>query len=230
MKLALALALSLAMPRCSPPLRPVARRRRGNSLPYLTSRHGIPCGLPRNLRMSPTKSLLSGGNAGRLRRGCGGHDRRLSPTSWRTGGAVESKGLKAGALGLASATVIGVASTAPGYSLAASLGFVTAAVGFKAPAIMWISFLPMACIAAAFYYLNRADPDCGTNFTLGDAVDGPAHGLDGRLEHHDRRPHHHAEPRRHRRACTRSCSSDSTASPNNNWCDARRSASCSSWP
>ena len=40
----------------------------------------------------------------------------------------------------------------------------TVAVGFKAPAIMWISFIPMACIAAAFFYLNRADPDCGTNF------------------------------------------------------------------
>lgn len=81
------------------------------------------------------------------------------------GGAVENKGLKTGALGLASATVVGVASTAPGYSLAASLGFVTAAVGLKAPAVMWISFIPMACIAAAFFYLNRADPDCGTNFT-----------------------------------------------------------------
>jgi len=82
-----------------------------------------------------------------------------------SGGAVENKGLKTGALGLASATVVGVASTAPGYSLAASLGLVTAAVGFKAPAVMWISFIPMACIAAAFFYLNRADPDCGTNFT-----------------------------------------------------------------
>src|SRR6478735_2888595 len=74
-----------------------------------------------------------------------------------TDGTVENKGLKTGALG--------VASTAPGYSLAASLGLVTAAVGFKAPAVMWISFIPMACIAAAFFYLNRADPDCGTNFT-----------------------------------------------------------------
>src|SRR3954453_4556104 len=82
-----------------------------------------------------------------------------------TGGEVENKGLKTGALGLASVTVVGVASTAPGYSLAASLGLVTAAVGLKAPAVMWISFIPMACIAAAFFYLNRADPDCGTNFT-----------------------------------------------------------------
>ena len=57
-----------------------------------------------------------------------------------TGGVTESKGLKAGALGLASATVVGVASTAPAYSIAASLGFVTYYVGFKAPAVMWIAF------------------------------------------------------------------------------------------
>jgi amino acid transporter len=92
------------------------------------------------------------------------------------GGVTESKGLKAGALGLASATVVGVASTAPAYSLAASLGFVTAAVGFKAPAIMWIAFLPMGCIAAAFYYLNRADPDCGTNFAWVTRSMGPRTG------------------------------------------------------
>ena len=39
-------------------------------------------------------------------------------------GAPGEKGLKVGAIGLVSAVVIGVASTAPGYSLAASLGFV----------------------------------------------------------------------------------------------------------
>ena len=89
------------------------------------------------------------------------------------GGAVESKGLKDGALGLASATVIGVASTAPAYSLAASLGFVTLAVGAKAPAIMWMAFLPMGCIASAFFYLNRADPDCGTNFSWVARAMGP---------------------------------------------------------
>lgn len=41
-----------------------------------------------------------------------------------SGGAVDSKGLKGGALGLMAATIVGVASTAPGYSIAASLGFV----------------------------------------------------------------------------------------------------------
>ena len=40
------------------------------------------------------------------------------------------KGLKGGALGLVAATVIGVASTAPAYSLAATLGFIVALVVF----------------------------------------------------------------------------------------------------
>jgi amino acid transporter len=60
--------------------------------------------------------------------------------------------------------VIGVASTAPGYSLAASLGVVAAAVGFASPAIMWVAFIPMFFIAASYYAMNRVDPDCGTTF------------------------------------------------------------------
>ena len=51
--------------------------------------------------------------------------------------------------------VIGVASTAPGYSLAASLGLVVAVVGLQAPAIMLVAFVPMLFIASAYYYLNR---------------------------------------------------------------------------
>ncbi len=98
----------------------------------------------------------------------------------RPGAQVESKGLKPGALGLVSATVVGVASAAPAYSLAATLGLVVAAgVGFKSPAIMWISFIPMGCIAAAFFYLNRADPDCGTNFTWVTRAIGPRWGWMG---------------------------------------------------
>src|SRR6185312_13437690 len=44
------------------------------------------------------------------------------------------KGLKSGALGLVSSVVIGVASTAPAYSLAATLGFIVLLVGLQAPA------------------------------------------------------------------------------------------------
>ena len=88
-------------------------------------------------------------------------------------GAAGEKGLKGGALGFVSGIVIGVASTAPGYSLAASLGLVAAAVGLQAPAIMLVAFIPMLFIAAAYYYLNRADPDCGTTFSWVTRAMGP---------------------------------------------------------
>ncbi len=93
-----------------------------------------------------------------------------------SGGGVASKGLKGGSLGLVAVIVIGVASTAPGYSLAASIGIVTGEAGAKAPFIMLFAFVPMACIAASFYYLNKADPDCGTNFTWGVRAFGPKAG------------------------------------------------------
>jgi len=88
------------------------------------------------------------------------------------------KGLKANALGFVSSVVVGVASTAPGYSLAATLGFVTAVVGigYQAPAVMLIAFVPMFLIALAFKYLNQADPDCGTTFSWGTRAFGPITG------------------------------------------------------
>ena len=88
-------------------------------------------------------------------------------------GGAGQKGLKADALGLISTTVIGVASTAPAYSLAVSLGLVVAAVGFQSPSIMVLAFVPMLFIAAAYYYMNRADPDCGTSFTWVTKAMGP---------------------------------------------------------
>ncbi len=89
------------------------------------------------------------------------------------GSAPGEKGLKGDALGLVSSIVIGVASTAPGYSLAASLGLVIAAVGLAAPAIMWVAFIPMLLVATSYYYLNRVDPDCGTTFSWGTKAFGP---------------------------------------------------------
>lgn len=97
-------------------------------------------------------------------------------TSEPSGGSVASKGLKAGALGLTATIVIGVASTAPGYSLAASVGYVTGEVGLQAPAIMLVAFIPMAFIAASYFYMNRADPDCGTTFTWATRAMGPRTG------------------------------------------------------
>jgi amino acid transporter len=93
----------------------------------------------------------------------------------RDGFAPGDKGLKTGAIGYASNVVIGVASTAPGYSLAATLGFIVAVpgVGLSAPAVLIVSFLPMLCIAFAYNYMNRADPDCGTSFAWVTRAMGP---------------------------------------------------------
>ena len=41
---------------------------------------------------------------------------------------------------------------------------------------MIVSFFPMLCIAAAYYYMNRADPDCGTTFTWVSKAMGPKSG------------------------------------------------------
>jgi amino acid transporter len=95
--------------------------------------------------------------------------------SGASGAKEGDKGLKAGALGYLSNLVIGVASTAPAYSLAATLGFVVAVggMGAHAPAIMIVSFIPMLLIAAGYYWMNRADPDCGTSFTWVTRAMGP---------------------------------------------------------
>lgn len=88
------------------------------------------------------------------------------------------KGLKANALGFVSSVVIGVASTAPAYSLAATLGGITAiaGIGFHAPIVMVLAFVPMLFVALSFKYLNQADPDCGTTFTWCARAFGPITG------------------------------------------------------
>ncbi len=92
--------------------------------------------------------------------------------------AEPADGLKQNAIGYISNIVIGVASTAPGYSIAATLGFVVAieGVGLQAPAVMLIAFLPMFCIAYAYRYMNQADPDCGTTFSWATRGLGPSWG------------------------------------------------------
>jgi amino acid transporter len=88
------------------------------------------------------------------------------------------KGLKKGAIGYLSNIVIGVASTAPAYSLAATLGFVVAVkgVGVHAPAVLLVSFIPMLLVASAYKYFNRADPDAGTTFAWVTRAMGPITG------------------------------------------------------
>ncbi|RKR76055.1 APC family permease [Frondihabitans australicus] len=97
--------------------------------------------------------------------------------------AVDTKGLKDGSLGLVSSVVVGVASTAPAYSLAASLGFIvvggTTIAGVHAPGIILLAFIPMYLIAVAYQELNKAEPDCGTTFTWASRAFGPIAGWMG---------------------------------------------------
>src|SRR6202049_278739 len=91
---------------------------------------------------------------------------------------VVDKGLKKAAIGYLSNVVIGVASTAPAYSLAATLGFVAAVkgVGVHAPAVLLVAFIPMLLVASAYKYFNRADPDAGTTFAWTTRAVGPGVG------------------------------------------------------
>ena len=77
------------------------------------------------------------------------------------------KGLESGPLGLWGNVTIGLASTAPAYSLAATLGYVVLEVTDRAPAMFILAFIPMLLVAVAYRELNRAAPDCGTTFTWG---------------------------------------------------------------
>ncbi|WP_460743552.1 APC family permease [Mariniluteicoccus endophyticus] len=86
------------------------------------------------------------------------------------------KGLRAGVLGLADSLAIGVASTGPAYSMTATIGLVAAAVGFQAPAVVLLAFVPVFCAALGYHALNRAEPDCGTSFVWVARAFGPSWG------------------------------------------------------
>src|SRR5215472_10584456 len=90
-----------------------------------------------------------------------------------------AKGLKTSALGLVSSVVMGVASTAPAYSLAATLFFVVAAVGMKSPLVAVLAFVPMLLCSIGFSELNKAHPDCGTTFIWAARAFGPKTGWVG---------------------------------------------------
>ncbi|HEY2438572.1 MAG TPA: APC family permease [Solirubrobacteraceae bacterium] len=86
--------------------------------------------------------------------------------------------LKRGAISYLSNVVIGVASTAPAYSLAATVGFLVliSSMGFHSPAVIIVSFIPMVFIAWAYKAMNAVDPDCGTSFSWATRAMGPSIG------------------------------------------------------
>lgn len=82
------------------------------------------------------------------------------------------RSLRRNALGVGSSTVIGIASTAPAYSLAVSVGLLVASVGAAAPLVLAASAIPVVLIALCFRELNRAEPDAGTTFAWSERAYG----------------------------------------------------------
>jgi amino acid transporter len=86
-----------------------------------------------------------------------------------------AKGLKTDAIGYISNLVIAIASTAPAYSLAATLGFIVAVagVGVHSPAVLIVSFIPILFVSVGYRFLNLSDPDAGTTFAWVTRAFGP---------------------------------------------------------
>jgi amino acid transporter len=88
-------------------------------------------------------------------------------------------GLRSGALGMVTSLILAVASAAPAYGLAATLALIVAYVGFQAPAIVIVAFIPILFISFGYAALNRRDPDCGTIFVWATKTLSPRIGFMG---------------------------------------------------
>lgn len=97
-------------------------------------------------------------------------------TETQVAATAAGKGLAAGKLGLFPSMVIGLGSTAPLYSLAATLGFIVIAAGAQAPVALVVAFVPMCLTAFAYRELNTEVPDAGTAFTWAAKAFGPRTG------------------------------------------------------
>lgn len=97
---------------------------------------------------------------------------REKPPARKVGG----KGLNEDSLSFAGTLAIGLASVAPAYSLAATLGYVVIETGVLAPVAVILGFLPMLLTAFAYRELNKVIPDCGTTFTWVTKAFGPRTG------------------------------------------------------
>jgi amino acid transporter len=105
-----------------------------------------------------------------------GNRQQAEPATTPPPGAPGAKGLRGGAIGLLSSTVIGVASTAPAYSTAATIGLIVAILGVHTPGMLIAAFVPMLFVAVAFREFNKVDPDCGTTFSWVGRAFGPVAG------------------------------------------------------
>ena len=80
---------------------------------------------------------------------------------------LNAKGLKKGSISLVGAVAIGLAATAPAYSLTGAVGHGAEEPGYQLPIIVVIAVIPLFFVALAYKHLTDATPDAGTVFTWG---------------------------------------------------------------
>jgi len=89
----------------------------------------------------------------------------------------DSRGLRAGALGLAESVIMGIAGSGPAYSVAASTAALIGPVGVLAPASLVYCGLIMFGIAFAYRHLNRMAVNAGASYAWVAAIFSPALGF-----------------------------------------------------
>src|ERR1051326_8304238 len=72
--------------------------------------------------------------------------------------------LKPDAIGIAQATVIGMATSAPAATVAISLAVIAATTAYSSGLILLIAAIPMLIIANAYRRLNLWNANCGASF------------------------------------------------------------------
>jgi len=85
--------------------------------------------------------------------------------------------LAAGSLGLAESVVMGVAGTAPAFSIAATMATLVAAVGVLSAASLLYCGIIMFGTALAFRHLNRGEPNAGASYAWVTRAFGPVLGF-----------------------------------------------------
>jgi len=92
---------------------------------------------------------------------------------------LKTKGLKKGSVSQWAQVTIGLAATAPAYSLAGALGYGAASSGYQLPIVFILSVIPMFFVALSYKHLTTVAPDAGTIFTWGSKAIGPRVGWFG---------------------------------------------------
>lgn len=82
-------------------------------------------------------------------------------------------------IGLGGSVMLAISSTAPVFTIAATIGLMAAVVGVATPILLVLSVIPALLVALAYRALNEVSPDAGTTFTWGAMAIGPRTGWMG---------------------------------------------------